>query len=53
MINGICEKEGVHYEEYGQTLTLSEYTNLKSSLADVVRKAAKEGMEKKVVSKLN
>ncbi|XP_003386057.1 PREDICTED: COMM domain-containing protein 8-like [Amphimedon queenslandica] len=46
-INGLCEKDGLHYEEYSNSLSLSEYSKLKQSLISTIRQTARQGTDKK------
>ena len=52
-INDLCDKEGLHYEEFAKAITLSEYSRLKLSLCNLLKSLMRDKIEKdKVVEKL-
>ena len=50
VIDGLCEKAGVRYDQYATQLTLSEYTKLKAATAKAVREESREGIDQQKVS---
>lgn len=50
MIDGLCEKAGVQYDQYAAQLTLSEYTKLKTATAKTVKQESREGIDQQKVS---
>ena len=53
VIGDICDKEGLHYEEFAKSLSLSEYSKLKLCLSDLFRTLTREKIEKdKIIEKL-
>jgi hypothetical protein len=49
-INGLCQKDGLHYEEYAKLLSLSEYGQLKNWLCDILRKTTRKGMDRAILT---
>ena len=50
VIDGLCEKAGVRYDQYATQLTLSEYTKLKVATAKTVKQESREGIDQQKVS---
>lgn len=49
----MCDKEGVHYEEFSKSISLSEYSNLKLFLSNLLRNLSREKIQREsVVAKL-
>ncbi|XP_064393067.1 COMM domain-containing protein 8-like [Halichondria panicea] len=53
VVSDICDKDGLHYEEFAKLISLSEYSQLKLSLCSVLKNVMREKIEKdKVIDKL-
>lgn len=50
VIDGLCEKTGVRYDQYARQLTLSEYTKLKAATADTIKRECREGVDQQKVN---
>lgn len=50
VIDSICEKQGTRFDQYAKKLTLPEYSRLKSSVVEIVKRVSREGMDKKKLS---
>ena len=50
-INDLCEKDGLKYDDYFKLLSLEDYSNLKHTLARVVRIASREEADKDQLTK--
>ena len=46
VINEICEKVGLRFEEYFKLISVSDYSNLKSSLSTAIRLLSREALKK-------
>ena len=50
VIDGLCEKAGIRYDQYATQLTLSEYTKLKAATTKAVKQESREGIDQQKVS---
>ncbi len=48
-IGGVCDKEGLHYEDFAKLLSLSEYSKLRHSLTAAIRQLARAGVKRQEV----
>ncbi len=50
-ISDVCDKEGVHYEDFAKLLSLAEYSKLYHSLTSIIRQLARAGVRKEEVGR--
>lgn len=46
VINDLCEKVGIKYDEYFKLLSVADYSNLKNTLSSTVRQLSREALKK-------
>lgn len=50
-INGLCEKNGLKYDDYFKVLPLADYSNLKHALNHVIKTVSRERADKEQLTK--
>lgn len=50
VIDSLCDKEGLRFEQFASSLSISEYARLKNTVATSVRQISREGFDRKTVS---
>lgn len=46
VINDLCEKVGMKYDDYFKLLSLADYTNLKNALSSTVKQLSRDTLKK-------